>query len=912
MAKPGGTLARLDFRVIGGFLCILLYALPVFLPPGPTPLTPPEADATLWERLFPDVPGWWVAARLVALFTGTLLFAHWAVVPALRLSRKNDTAVAPSQSALGTACSIAAVHVIASMFAEHLPRWGQSAYVLLLAAPGTVVWLTTGRTLRRPWRRRKPSKEAWICAGLVSLWIPWRFLAVWHDPRVASLGDFWFLYESYADFIANGTNFLTAWQQPLVAGIGMVAAGGGLIEPGRLPRVQALQTMGVLWIGLAAALTSWSTSRLVSRRAAPVAAAGVLFSPMALSVSHWPYPFGFVLALAALLMALLVQFSQRRSIAAFLLLGSVAGLTVTQGYAAFSAPPAVLAALWLATRAPRLPTMAFATFVLSFAAPILPAMPTIDFNSFQEEIIGTTWRWSDVETYTFDQRDLPPLNPQTYEALATVGKRGPLDTVIGGVLAPFASPRTAIRLFGDALLEPWSAALTLMGLLLCLRMGRRRRVYWLFAAAWLFVQLPVMATTNYDRISPTRNLALPVISMPFAALAFEALCANLAVAGGATVGLFAVLLCAVSGTVLHDWVNPLRLSTSTMEIIVEAIAENRPEDGAVALSMLPGTAHQFPIHDQGIASSLIPPLPLVGYGFARHLIRPETEATPIAGAILWSPGLEERCHISRAVCDLWPGSVIYILESRSRLSRAFAASPSAPNPWKPALPAGRWSGFECAAFPDPFPGAAERQWCSPDYPSTGNVRLTFLLLGGPALHDGKLGDASATLETLFDTLVHARASEPLTALRVRALNALGAVRALQGSLARAQELFTQALALAPSYAAAENNLGVVLLLRGEQDAAREHLRKALTQEPPQAAAYYNYALAAVLSGEKGEALDHLERADELLPAPTRLGEAGRRGLAEARLDRSRLLPVLSPREDYFSIDFHLALRPGGS
>src|SRR5262245_61467918 len=69
---------------LGGTL-LLVYAAPLFLPPGPAPLgATAGADAWLLQRIFPGVPAAWVGVRLLALLAGAALLGG---APVLGLRR---------------------------------------------------------------------------------------------------------------------------------------------------------------------------------------------------------------------------------------------------------------------------------------------------------------------------------------------------------------------------------------------------------------------------------------------------------------------------------------------------------------------------------------------------------------------------------------------------------------------------------------------------------------------------------------------------------------------------------------------------------------------------------------------------------------------------------------------------------
>jgi tetratricopeptide (TPR) repeat protein len=192
-------------------------------------------------------------------------------------------------------------------------------------------------------------------------------------------------------------------------------------------------------------------------------------------------------------------------------------------------------------------------------------------------------------------------------------------------------------------------------------------------------------------------------------------------------------------------------------------------------------------------------------------------------------------------------------------------------------------------------------WAPDDLP------LAFTMRSGLALYHSNLSEAADVLETLRVAAEQSHPGDPLFAYHVRATSGLATVRTLEARLDDARALFAQALAQDPSYAAAENNLAVACALSGDGTAARRHLQAALALDPQQAATHFNYAIVSLMDGNRAVAEEHLARADELLPAPARLGETRRRALLEIDPTHVRLEALLSPSDQEFSMDYRLAL-----
>ncbi len=511
--------ARLTPWVAAGALGICFYVLTLIVPPAP--IASPAADATLMERVFPGVPTWWVGGRLIALLLGAGLLAFALPMPAQAQGSARPDWETPPRAAQWLALAAAGAQAFVSPFAGGLSRWGQFAYLVGLFLPATILWLSVLRPAEIP-RLVTRGRLVWLAA--LACWAVWRLTMVWDSPRLVNIADIWENHWLLAEAIAKQANFLTSWHHAGTANGAAFAAAADLTEMTRPPSARVLEAAGVFWVAVTGALAAWSVSKLISRRVAPVAAALVLMSPLSLTTTYFLFPFSFSVALAAAVLALVVGITQHRSVTALAMLGPIAGLAATQGYVALIVPIAATFVACTALRKPRAPWLPVATAVLSSAAVILPLLPAVDLNEFRGEVAGQMFAWTAMERFAYDQRDIWEY-PAPFE-LATSGRPGRFDITVGGLLAPFAIPRTALRLWGDSVLEPWGAALTAVGVLLCLRWGARRRVYLAWVAAWLFMQLPVIFSSNYDRSSPLRNMALAVVSAPLAACLRSHLCSQ--------------------------------------------------------------------------------------------------------------------------------------------------------------------------------------------------------------------------------------------------------------------------------------------------------------------------------------------------------------------------------------------------
>ena len=126
-----------------------------------------------------------------------------------------------------------------------------------------------------------------------------------------------------------------------------------------------------------------------------------------------------------------------------------------------------------------------------------------------------------------------------------------------------------------------------------------------------------------------------------------------------------------------------------------------------------------------------------------------------------------------------------------------------------------------------------------------------------------------SLEALYRELWHrwcqARPASAGTESAVDALISEGNRAEDAGDVARACELYRQAIGLAPHDAKAHLNLGVALEARGDADAARQCYETVLALQPGNAAAHYNLGKLFYTQGALAEADAHLRRALDSRP-----------------------------------------------
>ncbi len=117
-----------------------------------------------------------------------------------------------------------------------------------------------------------------------------------------------------------------------------------------------------------------------------------------------------------------------------------------------------------------------------------------------------------------------------------------------------------------------------------------------------------------------------------------------------------------------------------------------------------------------------------------------------------------------------------------------------------------------------------------------------------------------------------------------AANNLGAIFLARGDLARAQQLFAQALRAKPDYAEGLDNLGLVAQSQGRLDEAASRFQDALRSDPNLPNAHNNLGTVFGQRGRLAEALEHFDRAVALRPSFAKAHQ--NRGLVLERTGRT--------------------------
>jgi hypothetical protein len=447
-AGPVPAAARWRRRLrLGAALALLAaYALPLFDPP---PAVAPAAmlpDTPLLERLFPGVPAGWVVVRLLCLAAGAALVA--AGRPPLlatgrgRVERASHTWTPRRAQALRWAAAIASVQAISALFATHFSRPVQLLFIACLFLPTLLVW-----AIERPRPVRPDLRTAGLVTAVMALWTVLWVPIAWRSSWMANFADGNGTFEMLLRMNRPETNLLTHTVILGQTGLYAVVDGAGWLSAfGRDITVAWVQGVHIVGALAAGALAGLAGARLVGRSAAPVAAAALLFSPIAMLETLFMGPNFLGQFLAAAMVVLLLSIHERRSAVAMAAIGPVAGMGGTCPHMALVAYPSIALAVVLGRRA-RLPPAVIAAGVLGFAAVVLPGLPAmlhLDENLSFYNLQGVEWASLEARTFGMIEPDLGQVQMMS-------GRPAPFDALLGALLSPFATPRTAMRVLGDAM-----------------------------------------------------------------------------------------------------------------------------------------------------------------------------------------------------------------------------------------------------------------------------------------------------------------------------------------------------------------------------------------------------------------------------------------------------------------------------
>ncbi len=669
-------------RVAGLFalLSMTVATLLAWIPPAARPLPPPGLAPDLLSSLFPGTDRGWLLLRcacLAATICGGAWLARYpeSVGEARKHASPARQAYAPVGSPWRDPAVAAALLAMLAVLACGGPwsKGWQIAWPFLTAGLALAV---RGSRATRPGLDRRTLVGVAAAVPVAAAWVAARLWQSLGSPRRADLGDFLEGQRCIAAASRAGVDLLREGCAPGLAYLPWLPFGMGLLgnngEPPTLDTLTLLNTalpaLTALLVGLAAAGAGLGASSLV-------AMAVVLGSPLVLmhSLATPIFVFSFYTAAIAALVFLQNRRPDGRKLAA---LGALCGLAATMPNTVLVVPWAVFALAcckgWRTKSRLHGPVALLAFLVL--ALPSVPAWQQLLRGA--RELAVAERPWSVWEAGVAGQ-----IAPLSIEALAQL----PVDTTpatrtLGLLLAPWATPRTPMRLWGDVFIEPLGAGLALLAIvtLIGAALRRHRDANGLLLVALFAATLLPGIPTTYDRPSLTRIEALVVPMALLAACGSEILrrCFGLlgrrAAAGGLLALSFAMAaLC--GGSVLFDRTGAATLPQTALRIALDAVATSPlPVAFGERIAAEPGFARP-------VLASLRPSAELFAGAAA-----PETAATTI---LAWSPGEEETWQTGRRLCEAGFEGHFFVAEDATRLHRVFLAVPPGFD-WKPTSGSG--------------------------------------------------------------------------------------------------------------------------------------------------------------------------------------------------------------------------------
>jgi hypothetical protein len=692
VAEPPRGRVRLGLAL--ALLLLAVYAVPLLMPPAGGPVAPLAPDASLLERLFPGVPTGWVLLRLLCLAAGMVVLLCLVrdspfvgpVADAARTLALPDDTVSPRRMRMAV-CS-AALQVTAGVAAAHFDRAVQLLYVAWLGVPPLL--LTSWRRWRaKPWFRNW--RAVLTVGGIVAVWLVLRVPAEWRSARAADATDTWIGVRFLADAADSRFNLLTGRFLPGSGSLHFLFQGAAVASvAGIEPSFALAQAAQFVWLAVSGMAVGLLTARLLGGGAAAVATAAFLFSPFTLMTLVAPLPFFFYPLVCVFLMVLFVKVHDERSLPALVALGGLAGIGATLHSANLVSVLVLGAAVWSALHAPRMRTAGVVIAILLFAAGALTTLSDIEsIRGILAHYSTGRAQWVAHEMAAFGQ-----ISQTASEYAVEAAIVRPFDTPLSALLAPFALPRTPLRLLGDTLFDPVGGALSAIGVAVGVRAWRASWLARLLLGLLALSVLPAFVSTQ-DRISVIRLLVTPVPMALFAGVGWESVRRWFmpSVRPGVAAALVTVAV-AAGGMFVFDRVNPRILASSWVSLTLSALDDMPPPGGAVLVDH--PNPQTFPYgYLNEIVRGLAPPaLAVRAYDEAGTFWTIPGSDQPAAELFFWNPGLEEDRHVAHAVCQRWPRTALYTLFDRAGRSRVFAARPQGPG-WRPALSDTDWREQGC-------------------------------------------------------------------------------------------------------------------------------------------------------------------------------------------------------------------------
>jgi hypothetical protein len=629
----------------------------------------------------PDGAGYWRAHG-----------AHYGRAHGVRDGRAHGASAAVASAPVGTGAAgwislaLAALHLAAAPWAGTLGPGGQVAYLAMLAVPAAVLAWAEGLAteLRGAWSWRACAPTA----AVIAVWVASRLVTDLGSPRTADVIDGWRAFLDTVRFVQERHNLFTDLFDPALPGISSTVVafhGGPFFQAGLVPfSLRAVQAFQIATVALTAAGVGVLARVLVGAHVAPIAAAVFLFAPYTRFVTFFPGPFlaGPLYAVAIVLAALWAV--RRHSAAGVAALGAAAGVAL--GYPSAVPLLALVVAwtLWCLRRSLRTLGVGIAVGVLSFAAMVVPALPQV----LTPNRFGSHFRWdgaiSVIDAGLIGQIPVADT-PAAYEGVV----QRPLDVVASALLAPFAHPRVAVRLWSDALFDPVGAILFAVGLVVCLRAAPTVRLARALLLTFLVVLAPAFVSP-IDIANATYAAVLPVVVAVVAAVGFAAFPLDVSLRRRTAIAVVAIVL---GGTLFFDVVTPRTVPASSFGTMFDVL-DDAALPRVVAIGYSPRFVRPTKTLNTGPITAFVGRQPV---GFLEWDDGPLPVAELAAerkDLLFWTHGYDRDVPVAAAVCAAWPAATLYEIRDRSGLGFVHAARIGG-TPWEPRAPAERWRTRRC-------------------------------------------------------------------------------------------------------------------------------------------------------------------------------------------------------------------------
>jgi hypothetical protein len=647
------------------FVLSAAWVLPLYVPPSTSPL---PVDPGFVAQLFPGVPPLWVLARLGALLAAAVVCVHALrgvdAVADVSGSPRRPVTVRPWLHYASLAMAV--VLLAAALGADRLGRTAQLVFVGALALPTLLIHLAC-----RPSLQPRPTAAT---AGFLLIFAVWAAAVARRSPLAATPVDTWLNLTAFRAALAHDGNLLTGRFEPGASDLAHLLLGAPLLapmDPGAT--FTWMRATAFLWAFASAVAVRRLAARMAGEPAGLVAAAAFLFSPAVIWLPQTPVPLGLATAFLGGLFLGFHEWLRRDSPAALVGLATLGGLSVAFGHTAVPAAGlGVATAVALVRRRRTTSRVVAATAFMALAAAALPVLPGMDdITRMRAQYLERFLPWGLIEPVLLGQR-----SPEAIRNVA--GTAPPAAIAAGALLAPVATARTALRLWGDVFLEPIAIVLAVAGGVAAAtgRLGPSGPIL----LGFLVLSLLPGLTSSYDRPSLIRMMGLAVCVPLLAAGGFRTLSGRRNPRAAAAV----VLAVAASGLVLFHVTNPRLLAKSWVTIAIEACSAD--PDACVLLDY--HRRQPMPWLNVPEMAAAVPQRALRVVPYAGIEAVTTASGLPTAPVLVWSPALEDDDDVGMQLRERWPQARIFRIHDDAGLSSAWVAAFA--DDWRPAVGESRW------------------------------------------------------------------------------------------------------------------------------------------------------------------------------------------------------------------------------